>query len=54
MKGKDMKRRDLQLPPGLLNALLLRSSSYGSKIKEFEFSTHMKKEKENIADHVAF
>jgi hypothetical protein len=52
--GKAMKKRDLQLPPGSLNAHLLRNASYGYKAKTFEFSTHMKKEKENIADHVTF
>jgi hypothetical protein len=38
-KEKAMKRRDLQLAPGSLNAHLLRNASYGYKAKTFEFST---------------
>jgi hypothetical protein len=36
-KGKAMKKINIQLPPGSLNAHLLRSSFYGSKIKDFEY-----------------
>jgi hypothetical protein len=53
-KGKAMKKRDLQLPPGSLNAHLLRNAYYGYKAKPFEFSTHMKKEREKIADCVNY
>jgi hypothetical protein len=54
MKGKDIKKRDLQLQPGSLNAHLLRNAFYGYKAKAFEFSTYMKKERENIADRVTY
>jgi hypothetical protein len=53
-KGKAMKKRDLQFPPGLSNAHLLRCSFYGSKIKEFEFSTHVKKRKKNTTNCMTF
>jgi hypothetical protein len=46
--------RSHQLPPEFLNVHLLRSSFYGSKIKEFEYSTHTKKEKENIVDSIIY
>jgi hypothetical protein len=44
MKGRVLKRRNLQLPPGLLNAHLLRNSFYGTKIKEFKYSTQLQTE----------
>jgi hypothetical protein len=51
---KHVNEGESELPPGSLNAHLLRNASYGFKIKPFEFSTYMKKEKENTVDHMNY
>jgi hypothetical protein len=44
---KAMKKRNLQLPPGSLNAHLLRSLFCDIKTKGFEYSTHMKNQRKS-------
>jgi hypothetical protein len=52
--GKMMKKRELHLPPGNLNAYLLRSSSFTSKEKGSRSLTPQPEEKMNIVDHVNY
>jgi hypothetical protein len=54
ISGKMMTKRELHLPPGNLNAYLLRSSSFTSKRKDSRSSTHQPEEKMNTAVHVSY
>jgi hypothetical protein len=54
IKGKAMVKKDLQLPPGNLNAYLLRNSSFTMKTKTSKSLTPQQKERRNIVDHVNY
>jgi hypothetical protein len=52
--GKAMIKRDFHLPPGNLNAYLLRNSSYTMTTKTPRSSTPQRKEQRNIVDLVNY
>jgi hypothetical protein len=52
--GKMMKKRELHLPPGNLNAYLLRNSSFTPRKEAFKYSTHQPEVKMNTAGHVNY
>jgi hypothetical protein len=54
IEGKFMVKREFQLPPGNLNAYLLRNSSFTMKTKESRSLTPQLKEKKNIMDHTNY
>jgi hypothetical protein len=52
--GKMMKKRELHLPPGNLNAYLLKSSSFTSKKEASKYSIHQQDVKMNTVGHVNY